>query len=258
MQLSNAPQKIVEAWATGDTTKTNPIPVPSQQSITPGAASWTDGFPPLCNVPLLAGGIPPTIYDMNGGLFQMSAIDVWMCAGAEFPYDATFSAAIGGYPKGTILLNASGAGYWQCTVDNNTSDPDTAGAGWIAFTSGSGGITALTGDVTATGPGSVHATVNWPVPGTIGSTTPNTGAFTTLTATTPSSSDNSTNAATTAWCLFGFAISLGGNGYIQFPTWLAGLLFQWGTTGTLPDNSVQSESFNTPFPNACFAIFGND
>ena len=52
---------------------------------------------------------------------------------------------------------ASGAGYWVSTVDNNTTDPDTGGAGWASDDSNA--ITALTGDVTATGPGSVAATL---------------------------------------------------------------------------------------------------
>jgi hypothetical protein len=130
MQLSNAPAQIVKAWATAGS-KTNPIPVPSQIGITPGAASWTDGFPPLCDTDASAGGIPPTMPDMNGGLYQMSAVDLWMCAGGGFPYSSAFSAAIGGYPKGARVQMASGAGYWMSTADNNATDPDTSGAGWI-------------------------------------------------------------------------------------------------------------------------------
>ena len=157
MELANAPAQLVEAWATGDSTKTNPIPVPSQQGITPGAASWVDGFPPLCATPVASGGIPPSKADMNGGLFQMSAVDVWMCAGGGFPYNSGFQTAIGGYPKGARVLMASGGGYWVSTVDNNMTDPDTGGAGWS--TVDTNGITALTGDVTATGPGSSAATL---------------------------------------------------------------------------------------------------
>ena len=132
MQLSNAPAQIVEAWATGDSSKTNPIPIPSQISVKPGAASWTDGFPPLCNTPLASGGIPPAKADMNGGLYQMSAVDMWMCAGAGFPYSPTFSSAVGGYPKFARVLKSAGDGYWISTVDNNVTDPDTGGSGWVA------------------------------------------------------------------------------------------------------------------------------
>jgi len=156
MQLSQVPVQIVEAWATSGS-KTNPIPVPSQVGITPGAASWTTGFPPLCDTPLISGGIPPSMQDTNGALYQMSAVDVWMCAGGGFPYNSAFQTAIGGYPKGARVLMASGNGYWVSTTDNNVTDPDTGGAGWAA--SDENAITALTGPVTATGPGSAAATI---------------------------------------------------------------------------------------------------
>ena len=69
---------------------------------------------------------------MNGGLFQMSGIDVWMSAGGGFLWSSAFSAAMGGYPMGARVLMASGiGGYWRSIVDNNTSNPDTGGAGWV-------------------------------------------------------------------------------------------------------------------------------
>lgn len=131
MQLSAAPTQLVLPWGYGDSSKTNPIPVPSQIGITPGAASWTDGYPPLCATPVTSGGIPPAKADLNGGLFEMSAVDVWMCAGAGFPYSSAFSSAIGGYPKGARVFMSSGLGYWRSTTDNNVTDPDTGGAGWV-------------------------------------------------------------------------------------------------------------------------------
>jgi hypothetical protein len=94
---------------------------------------------------------------MNGGLFQMSSVDLWMCAGAGFPYNSAFQAAIGGYPKGARVLAAGGLGYWVSTVDNNVTDPDTGGAGWAS--SPENAITSLTGDVTAIGPGIAAATL---------------------------------------------------------------------------------------------------
>lgn len=129
MLLSGAPSQLVLPWANGGTK--NSIPVPSQIPITPGAASWTDGYPPLTSIDPTSGGVPPVRADLNGGLFSMSAVDVWMSAGAGFPYSSAFSTAVGGYPKGSRVLRATGFGYWLSIVDNNTTDPDTGGAGWI-------------------------------------------------------------------------------------------------------------------------------
>ena len=161
MQLSDAPAKIVEAFGvnaapSGGYGGKNTVPVPSQIAITPGAASFNDGFPPLTMTPI-PGGVVMDGKDMNGALFQISDPVVWYCTGAGFPYDATFSAAIGGYPKGARVLMASGNGYWVSTVDNNVTDPDTGGAGWASADENA--ITALIGDVTATGPGSAAATL---------------------------------------------------------------------------------------------------
>jgi hypothetical protein len=109
------------------------IPVASQIPTTPGAASLTDGFPPLNFVPVGSGGIPPFGEDMNGILKQITQWLQWDNAGGMVGYDATFSSAIGGYPAGAFILAAAGGGaFWLCTVDNNTSNPDTGGAGWQA------------------------------------------------------------------------------------------------------------------------------
>lgn len=128
MQLSDAPAKLVEAFAVNGSKNT--IPVASQIPITPGAASYNDGFPPLTMTAPTSGGVPPSGLDFNGILNAATAVDVWMSCGAGFPWDAGFSATIGGYPKGSRVLAASGAGYWLSTVDNNVTNPDASGAGW--------------------------------------------------------------------------------------------------------------------------------
>jgi hypothetical protein len=131
VNLASAPTQIQLPFGNGDSSKTNPIPVASQIPITPGAASFTDGFPPLNATPVTDGGIPPAKADMNGLLFMSTAIDRWMSAGGGFPWSSAFSTAIGGYPKGARVLRATGNGYWLSTADNNSTDPDTGGAGWI-------------------------------------------------------------------------------------------------------------------------------
>lgn len=238
MQLSNVPAQIIKAWATGDSSKTNPIPVPSQEGITPGAASLTDGFPPLCATPIASGGIPPSKADMNGILFQMSAIDVWESAGAGFPYDAAFSSAIGGYPKGARVLKASGSAYWISTVDNNVTDPDTGGAGWAS--DGTGGITALTGDVTATGPGSAAATLA--VSGVTA------GSYTQANLTIDAK--GRVTAAANGSGTSGFTSGNNSNGYWEIDP--IGTIRQWGSVAAAEgtQETLLSKSFPFFFPNA--------
>jgi hypothetical protein len=136
MQASNIPAKLTIPFANAGTKNT--IPTASQIGVTNGAASLTDGFPPLTMTPLSAGGVPPFGQDMNGILYMMSAWEQWQAAGGPVFYDSAFSTAIGGYPKGAVLANASGVGIWVSTVDSNTSNPDTGGAGWITGSTGHG------------------------------------------------------------------------------------------------------------------------
>ena len=134
MQASNAPTKSAVPFANSGAKNT--IPVASQIGITPGLASFTDGFPPLTMTPLAAGGVPPYGQDFNGILNFLSSAVRWAQAGGGYPYDAAFSTAVGGYPKGAILVAASGSGNWLNLVDNNTTNPDTGGANWISLGAG--------------------------------------------------------------------------------------------------------------------------
>ena len=129
MQLSAAPAKITVPFANSG--GKNSIPVASQIGITPGAASFTDGFPPLTRTPVASGGVPPAGLDMNGILYDVSAIVQWANGGAGYVYDAAFSTAVGGYAQGARVLRSDGNGYWLNTVDNNTTAPESGGAGWV-------------------------------------------------------------------------------------------------------------------------------
>lgn len=131
MQQSDAPSKIRLAWAANGTKNT--IPVASQISVLPGRASYNDGFPPLTMTPVIAGGIPPAGNDFNGILNALSAIDRWNNAGAGYVYDSTFASDsnVGGYPAGSRVARTDGLGYWLNTADNNTTDPEAGGAGWV-------------------------------------------------------------------------------------------------------------------------------
>lgn len=154
MLLTNEPDKIPLPFASAGAKNT--IPEASQIGITPGAASLTDGFPPLTRTPIAGGGVPPSGLDMNGILYEMSAVVRWANAGGGYVYDEIFATDVNvdGYPKGARILRSDGLGYWFNTVDDNITDPEGAGAvlaGWVPdFTTGAALVTMTSSNVTLT------------------------------------------------------------------------------------------------------------
>lgn len=147
MQASQIPTKFPIPFANGaGGAFIRPIPQASQIGVQAGAASLTDGFPPVTFTPIAAGGTPPFGQDFNGLLNQITAWSQWQNAGGLVPYDAVFSAAIGGYPQGAMLAGAAPGVVWLSVVDNNVTDPDTGGAGWTGLAASAvGGV--LTGSL---------------------------------------------------------------------------------------------------------------
>lgn len=131
MQSSDIPSKLPIPFANGG--GKNTIPTASQTGTAPGKASLTDGFPPATRTPLVAGGIPPAGLDLNGILFAISAWSRWASAGGTVKYDSSFATAIGGYPSGAIIAAAAPGRFWISAVENNLTNPDTGGAGWISM-----------------------------------------------------------------------------------------------------------------------------
>jgi hypothetical protein len=79
-------------------------------------------------------------------------------------------------------------------------------------------------------------------------------------ASDPTYADNSTKSASTQWVrnamlaiatASGFAASLTANGYVKFPSWLGGLIFQWGSFGSINDVATTVITFPVAFPLAC-------
>ena len=132
MQASQLPVKFPIPFAnSAGSGMIRAVPTASQAGITPGAASLTDGFPANCFLPVGSGGTPPFGQDFNGLLNQVTAWQRWQALGGPVAWDSTFSVAVGGYPKGATVASATFGGFWLCTVDNNTSNPDIGGAGWV-------------------------------------------------------------------------------------------------------------------------------
>lgn len=143
MSGAPTPPLIPQAWATSGL-KTSPIPSASQIPITPGRASYPDGFPPACATPITSGGVPPFETDMNGILFAATSHLVALEAGQPYVFSSTLATALSGYAAGAILASASVAGrYFYNITAGNTNDPDVTPTGWIQFTPAASACTGL-------------------------------------------------------------------------------------------------------------------
>ena len=129
MQQSNQPPKYVIPFAQNDASKAT-IPPNSADDT---RASQSQGFPPRTGLPPEAGGVPPQKADMNGALNQLAGPILWGLAGGRFPFDNAFASDsnIGGYPLGSNLPAADGRGEWYSAVNDNVTNPDTVGTGWV-------------------------------------------------------------------------------------------------------------------------------
>ena len=123
--------KIKSAWAASGLK--NAIPDLYSSAPAPNRAAMDVGFPVVTMTPAPSGGMPPEGADFNGILYNLTRLMNFQSAGGVLPWDSTFSTAIGGYPKGAKVLKSGGTGYWVSTTDNNTTNPDSSGAGWVDF-----------------------------------------------------------------------------------------------------------------------------
>lgn len=133
MQRSDAPNKFTIPFA-NNATSGYIRAVPLAPTGVAGQASLQQGFPSDNFNPVAAGGTPPFGQDFNGIFNQSTAWSRILSGGFVPSFDSAFSTAVGGYPQGVIVRSVTNPlTLWYCTVDNNTSDPDASGAGWITL-----------------------------------------------------------------------------------------------------------------------------
>ncbi len=123
------PKLLPKPWA-ADGLK-NDIPVNRTVGLAQESASYADGFPSITMTPIALGGKPPSGKDMNGVLNEISAHVVYQNQGGRYRFDRDYCTAIGGYPKGAVLMNNAGTAEYISTVSQNTNDPNTGGSGWL-------------------------------------------------------------------------------------------------------------------------------
>lgn len=141
MPTTPTPPSLTVAFATsGDR-----VAVPITPSITPGAASFDLGFPPLNSVAPESGGIPPAREDMNGALYMTTAHIAWIQAGGCYPFNPDVVTEVGGYAVGAVVQSAvTPTTFFLNTVDGNTNNPDSVMTGWLAYNPTGGAFGAQT------------------------------------------------------------------------------------------------------------------
>lgn len=122
------PEKITTPWASSGMKND----IPESSNNTTGRAGFDQGFPPITMTPAEVGGLPPQGQDFNGIFYEVTNILRYMQAGGQPTFDAALATAIGGYPKGSMVLGSDGLTLWQSKVDSNTTDPNTDPADWVA------------------------------------------------------------------------------------------------------------------------------
>ncbi len=89
--------------------------------------------------PISVGGKPPSGKDMNGVLYEISAHTVWQNQGGRYRFDQAFCDAVGGYPKGAVLINDTLDTEYISLADANTHNPNSGNnAGKWAIHAGKG------------------------------------------------------------------------------------------------------------------------
>ena len=117
------PKLLSKPWAS-DGLKNN-IPAERNGGLAQEAATYAEGFPSITMTPISVGGKPPSGKDMNGVLHEITANIVWQNQGGRYRFDQAFCDAIGGYPKGAVLISDTLDTEYISLVDANTNNPNS-------------------------------------------------------------------------------------------------------------------------------------
>lgn len=117
------PKLLSKPWAS-DGLKNN-IPAERDGGLAQEAATYAEGFPSITMTPISVGGKPPSGKDMNGVLYEISAHTVWQNQGGRYRFDQAFCDAVGGYPKGAVLINDTLDTEYISLADANTHNPNS-------------------------------------------------------------------------------------------------------------------------------------
>lgn len=100
----------------------NDIPDSRKTGIPNESATYEEGFPQITMTPIALGGKAPSGKDMNGILNELSAHTVYQNQGGVYKFDSAFAEKIGGYSKGSLLINNKLDKLFISLVDKNKTD----------------------------------------------------------------------------------------------------------------------------------------
>ena len=100
----------------------NDIPDSRRTGIPNESATYEEGFPQITMTPIALGGKAPSGKDMNGILNELSAHTVYQNQGGIYKFDSAFAEKIGGYSKGSLLINNKLDKLFISLVDKNKTD----------------------------------------------------------------------------------------------------------------------------------------
>lgn len=216
--MSNTPTKIVTPFGL-DSTNIDAYPTGSPD-IT--GLSAPEGFP--ANY-MTTGGDKP-----RGQLFNRLLFDVtyWVrefLSGRTPRYDAAYQTLLGGYDADATVMGDDGETIYLSTANNNMTNPNSGGAGWKIMSSSANIISQVDAEA-----GVATVIKSWTA--------------------------QRVRQAIVAYVTGGYAISLTANGYIKLPSFLGGLIIQWGASGLIPWATLDlipiAVSLNINYPTAHF------
>jgi len=135
------PGKIITPWAESGLKNT----IPPAANPATGRAGFDQGFSAINMTAKEAGGIPPFGQDFNGIFYEVTNILRYMQAGGQPTFSSALATAIGGYPKGAMVLGSDGLTLWQSQIESNSVDPDIDPSNWGTFDIGLKAQLAATG-----------------------------------------------------------------------------------------------------------------
>lgn len=240
--------------------------IPETTNNVTGAAGYNQGFGEINMLPEGAGGIPPDGKDFNGILYEITSSVQYLQSGVSFPFDQDFANSIGGYRVKAVVADPSNPIIlWQNNTANNTLPPSVPN-GWEQVLSTSDLLrdptellrgAPLQATQAQAEAGTNNTTMTTPLRVFQAIRSASAVATEALRGVLRVGSQPEVNAGlldnvavTPKKLRSGFSVDLSVNGHMTFPSWMGGLIVQWGYNQSGGSGS-HTIPWNFAFPTSC-------